>query len=154
MEEKDGRMFQNLYKSGDVFPMADEIEEIRKRYKDKHQQYNSPIIMWDDMRVVLEKIKTTQEHANRLEAERRRDALDGQCALDEANNRIKELETDQKLNASMLAKQCDLARETETEREHLSKLLIKERIRIVELEEETGRREKVFTEVVNKKDTG
>ncbi len=102
------------------------IEEIRGRYKDKHQQYNNPIRMWDDMQIVLEKIKELEERTARaeceggwninpkfyvdkvkleetearireLETERRRNALDGQCALDEANNRIKELEERVKL---------------------------------------------------------
>ncbi len=47
--------------------------------------------------------------------------------------KVKELESDLKLNASMLAKQCDLAREAENERDHLSKLLIKESMKVVEL---------------------
>ncbi len=100
--------------------MNREIEEIKGRYKDKHQQYNSPVRMWDDMQIVLfhisileEKVKLAeatredalayakgykngqmqlQQRVKELEAERKRYAIDGQCALDEANNRIKELQ--------------------------------------------------------------
>jgi chromosome segregation ATPase len=50
--------------------------------------------------------------------------------------RVKELESDLALNASMLAKQCDLARESETERERLSKELIEARMRVVVIEAE------------------
>jgi hypothetical protein len=86
----------------------------------------------------------------------RRDALDSEptryskiqkaihtakCA-EQAESRIKELESDLKLNASMLAKQCDLAREAETEREHISKLLIEERIKVVKLRDAINRHEK------------
>ncbi len=39
------------------------------------------------------------------------------AAVKKADERIAELETDLKLNASMLAKQCDLAREAEAERD-------------------------------------
>lgn len=44
---------------------------------------------------------------------------------EEVESRIKELESDLKLNASMLSKQCDLAREAETERECLSNAIDK-----------------------------
>ena len=61
-----------------------------------------------------------------------------QKRAEQAESRLKELESDLKLNASMLAKQCDVAREAE--------------VRFKELEEETSRREKLFMEVVNKKE--
>jgi hypothetical protein len=54
----------------------------------------------------------------------------------------KDLEFDLKLNASMLAKQCDLAREAEAEREHLSKLLIEERIKVVKMIDAISKHEK------------
>ncbi len=55
--------------------------------------------------------------------------------------KVKELESDLRLNASMLSKQCDLAREAEMERDHLSKLLIKERMKVVELKDAIGKHE-------------
>jgi hypothetical protein len=53
--------------------------------------------------------------------------------IGEKEEKIRELEADLKLNASMLTKQTDLAREAETERERLSKLLIDARISIIGL---------------------
>ena len=47
-----------------------EIEEISGRYKDKHQQYNSSIRMWDDMQVALSHISTLEEKIKQLQEER------------------------------------------------------------------------------------
>ena len=69
-------------------------------------------------------------------------ANEGWRKVEEAEARIKELESDLQLNASMLSKQCDLAREAETERDHLSRLLIEERVRTVKLRDAIGKHEK------------
>ena len=69
--------------------------------------------------------------------------------LSVAESRIKELESDLKLNASMSAKQCDLARETEIEREHLSKELIKERMQVVTLKAAIKKHKECVTKFLN-----
>ena len=82
----------------------------------------------------LEKISKTKRydrhHLDMIESD------DGEYVMyEDYLSQLLSIDKDLKLNASMLAKQCDLAREAEQERERLSKLLIDARVMIVRLRE-------------------
>jgi len=121
----------------------DWFERIKARWKDSDYWPTSIAQANSDIRRLLSHISTLEAKVKEL-----KDTIDSICngkAQDrslQAESRIKELESDLQLNASMLSKQCDLAREAETERDHLSRLLIEERVRTVKLRDAIGKHEK------------
>lgn len=92
------------------------VEEIEREVNDITHYYIAPVKAYQYMKTLIYEIHTLEE-------------------------KVEKIEVDLKFNASMLAKQCDLARDAETERERLSKLLIEERMRVVALRDTIGKHE-------------
>jgi hypothetical protein len=77
------------------------MDEIEDRYLDKTKQYNDPLRMW-------------VEELDRINTDLSTVLINAVEDFGRAQKRIDELESDLKLNTSMLAKQTDLAREAGT----------------------------------------
>ena len=89
----------------------DENEQLRQNYNNLTDEFNQTKSRLE------EKMKAIQEYANNMgeiidSQTMKRIELEGMLEI--AESRTKQLETDLKLNASMLARQCDLAREAES----------------------------------------
>jgi len=77
------------------------MDEIEDRYLDKTKQYNDPLRMW-------------VEELDRINTDLSTVLINAVEDFGRAQKRIDELESDLKLNTSILAKQTDLAREAES----------------------------------------
>ena len=104
-----------------------EIEEIRKRYRDKHQQYNSPVRMWDDIQTLLDKMKELENETSYMESLTRA-KMEAESEWTKTEVKTKGLEEDVFRLHEEKMKHWKRAEQAETERERLSKLLIKARI--------------------------
>lgn len=104
----------------------DEIDEVQSRYIGRDTEYNYPIRMWADVHILLKRVKELKERLNTDVLNQKIEELEDEIETHvrsigiwkeeeyhKADSKVKELESDLKLNASMLAKQTNLAREAE-----------------------------------------